>query len=228
MTERTPILQQLCRGASSLILDRAAGPSRLGLFLVCIIGGSGLYGASIGLWRAPLQALYALIKFPLLILLTCAGTSVLNWMLSILLGAKLSFKEVSRSMLLSYALLSVILGALCPISFFILYNTPPLEVAQSRAVYSFTLLFHVLAIAFAGLVSTSRLRDSLVQITGSRGLPYRLMAAWLLAHLIMGSQLSWNLRPFIGSPDLPIEFFRPDAFSGSFFEAVWNSIINLT
>ena len=29
-----------------------------------------------------------------------------------------------------------------------------------------------------------------------------------------------QIRPFIGAPFLPVEFFRPNAFEGSFFEAV--------
>ena len=39
-----------------------------------ILLGTGIYGSTIGLWRAPLQSLYTAIKFPLLIFLTCAAT----------------------------------------------------------------------------------------------------------------------------------------------------------
>jgi LmbE family N-acetylglucosaminyl deacetylase len=39
---------------------------------------------------------------------------------------------------------------------------------------------------------------------------WRVISAWLAANLFLGSQLSWILRPFIGSPGLPVEFLRHD------------------
>ncbi len=46
--------------------------------VVCllILVGCGIYGATVGLWRAPLQAAFTAVKFPLLIFLTCAGNAL--------------------------------------------------------------------------------------------------------------------------------------------------------
>jgi hypothetical protein len=44
-----------------------------------------------------------------------------------------------------------------------------------------------------------------------------------LASAILGAQISWILRPFIGSPDLPVEFLRAGALQGNFFESVLRS-----
>ena len=41
------------------------------------------------------------------------------------------------------------------------------------------------------------------------------------------NQLVWILRPFIGLPNLPVEFLRPNAFQGNFFETVFHSVIEL-
>ena len=46
------------------------------------------------------------------------------------------------------------------------------------------------------------------------------VAVQFAGNLLLGSQLSWLLRPFVGSPGLPIEFIRKEAFHGNFFEAV--------
>ena len=43
---------------------------RVLLYVGVIILGAALFGAAVGGWRSPLQALYAAIKFPLIILLT--------------------------------------------------------------------------------------------------------------------------------------------------------------
>lgn len=48
---------------------------------------------------------------------------------------------------------------------------------------------------------------------------------WMIAFGLVGAQLGWILRPFIGSPNLPFELFRER--QGSFFQAVWNSLFNL-
>ena len=42
---------------------------RVGLHLAVILVGAGFYGAAMGWWRAPRQALYTAMKFPLIILL---------------------------------------------------------------------------------------------------------------------------------------------------------------
>jgi len=55
----------------------------------------------------------------------------------------------------------------------------------------------------------------------------RVLLAWLVGNLFLGSQLSWMLRPFIGSPGLRVEFLRSDAFSGNFYEAVFRSSLHL-
>src|SRR5207253_124072 len=58
------------------------------LFHAAIISiGAGLYGITVGIWRAPLQSFYTAIKFPLLIFLTCGGNALLNGMLAQVLGS---------------------------------------------------------------------------------------------------------------------------------------------
>jgi hypothetical protein len=87
-----------------------------------------MYGATVGLWHAPQQALYTAIKFPLLILLTTAGNAALNGMLGQLLGTGLSFRQTSAAIVLSFTVASVVLAAFSPVTLFVLANTPPLTV----------------------------------------------------------------------------------------------------
>ena len=54
--------------------------------VLAIVVGAGLYGAVMGCWRDPLQAVYTGIKLPLVILLTTLGNGLLNGMLAPLLG----------------------------------------------------------------------------------------------------------------------------------------------
>jgi len=79
-----------------------------------------------GSWRDPLQAVYTGIKLPLVMLLTTAGNGLLNGMLAPLLGLNLTFRQSFAAVLISFAVTSIVLGALSPVALFIVYNTPPL------------------------------------------------------------------------------------------------------
>ena len=48
---------------------------------------------------------------------------------------------------------------------------------------------------------------------------------WLAVFVLVGAQMSWVLRPFIGSPGSEFTWFRPR--ESSFFEAVMTSIWGL-
>ena len=85
-------------------------------------------------------------------------------------------------------------------------------------------LAHVAAITFAGTVGNARLFQLLAHLGGSRDAALRVLFAWFAGIFFLGSQLSWILRPFIGSPDLPVQFFRDGALHGNFYENIFNTI----
>ena len=89
------------------------------------------------------------------------------------------------------------------------------------------MLAHVAVIALAGVTGNIRLSQLLARLGGNQAIARRVMFAWLAGNLFLGSQLSWILRPFIGSPGLPVEFLRTTAFSGNFYEAVFRSLMNI-
>jgi hypothetical protein len=218
----------LCRGEAEDIAEEMQSAHGWTSFcLLTIVAGSGCYGATIGLWRSPLQALFTGIKFPLLMLLTTAGNAVLNGMLAQVIGARLTFGESARAVLASFALISVILASLSPVTLFMWFNTPPLEAGEVVLSHNFTLVSHVLIIAFAGITANVRLLWLLRHLGGSRAVARRILAAWLTGNMFLGCQLSWLLRPFIGSPGLPVEFFRSDAFQGNFYESTFRAFMNL-
>ena len=48
---------------------------------------------------------------------------------------------------------------------------------------------------------------------------------WVLVFALVGAQMGWVLRPFIGKPDVPVSFFRQR--ESNFFEAVYNKIVDV-
>ena len=224
-----PVLPPYFRRLKLLCLGRTADMAALleersprwGLFCAgVILLGCGLYGTSVGLWRSPLQSFYTGLKIPLLIFLTCAGNALLNGMLGQVLGSGLGFRQTSAAIILSFTTAACILGAFSPLAFFVLCNTPPLASAGQGTGHSVTLLTHVALIAYAGIMANVRLLALLRRFAPGRSALATLFA-WLGGNLLLGTQLSWVLRPFIGSPGLPVEFFRAEPLRGNFFEAVW-------
>ena len=110
-----------------------------------------------------------------------------------------------------------------------MWNTPPLSAGAGSAysTHSLILVIETLIIAFAGVAANVRLVQLLRELSGSRAVARKVLFAWLAGNLFLGSQLAWILRPFVGSPDLPLEFLRPNAFDGTFYEALWQHVRNL-
>lgn len=221
-------LPVLCRGEAKAISSWLDEQS-LRWIIFCglsIAVCSGVYGATIGLWRAELMALYVAIKFPLLIFLTTICNALLNWMLALMIGAGLTFRQTLMSQLMSFTIASMILAALAPITLFILFNTPSLESSDTFG-HSFFMLINVGILALAGIVANVRLYRLLLIKVPRRRLARQVLTAWLAGNLLVGAQLSWNLRPFIGSPNLEIQFLRPNPFDGNFYETVYRSALNI-
>jgi hypothetical protein len=189
--------------------------------LVAILLGAGAYGAAIGGWRSPLQGAYTAAKLPLILLLTTLGNALLNGLLAPLLGLNLSLRQTTLAILLSFTSLAVILAAFSPLVFFAVWNLPPMSAEAARGTaYALIQLSQVVVIAFAGIVANVRLLQLLRHLSGSRAIATRVLVAWLAGNLLLGTQLTWMLRPFFGAPALPVEFLRHDALRGNFFEAV--------
>jgi len=190
-----------------------------------IIVGAGLYGAAMGWWRDPQQALFVAIKFPLIILLTTMGNALINAMLAPLLGLNIPFRQSFSAIVMSFTIAAAILGAFSPLIAFMVWNAPPMSSqAVSIPAYNLIKLTHVAIITFAGATGNARLFQLLVRLGGSRAVAFRVLFAWLAGNLFLGSQLSWILRPFIGVPALPVEFLRTGALHGNFYENVFRSL----
>jgi len=221
----------LLGGDPEALKEWAAGreTGRMLGYAAVIFAGAGLYGAAMGYWRSPLQAGYNLLKFPLVILATAFGNALLNGMLAPLLGLNLRFRQSLMLVLMSFTIAAVILGSFASIVFFIIWNAPSLagQTQVPWATYNFVQLTQVVIIAFAGTAANFRLLRLLQALSGSERVAHKVLFSWLAGNLFLGSQLCWILRPLIGSPGLPVEFLRPNAFQGNFYETVFHAISHL-
>jgi hypothetical protein len=130
---------------------------------------------------------------------------------------------------MSFAIVSVILGAFSPLVAFLIWNLPPLSDGMRAApwTHSVLLLSQVAVIALAGIAGNVRLVNLLRQMTSNRPAAHGVLIAWLLVNMLLGTQLTWMLRPFFGTPHLPVQFLRSDALEGNFFESVYYLALRL-
>ena len=82
-------------------------------------------------------------------------------------------------------------------------------------------------VSLAGITGCVRLWPLLHEWAGQAAVAGRVLLAWLLTNLFLGSQICWVLRPFIWDPAGPPRFVGQEYLRGSFFETVFNALLRL-
>lgn len=206
----------------------APGPGRVAAVAGMACAGLAVYGFTVGFWRDPVMGGYVAVKLPLLVALTLACNALLNGLLGLLLGTGLGFRQSFFALLTAFALAGVILGSLAPVTFLLALNAPPPDAPGARDAHAAYLVTHTLLIGFAGIAANIHLHRLLAAKAPTATAATATLLAWLGGNGFLGAQFSWILRPFFGSPNLKVEFLRPDPMSGNFYQAVWNSIQQIT
>jgi len=211
--------------------DRIAGSQNLTGVVAALLGfillSSAAYGAVLAGWRSPLLSLYVAFKFPLFLVGTTSLVMLLNWMCATSAGSGLTFRQV---VVITYTAMGVtcwVLLSLLPVTAFFAFmvapsNGPPVEL---RLAHNCLLLTHIALIAMAGGAGNAALRQGLAKAVRP-GCSARLIYwSWIASFALVGCQLSWMLRPFVGSPFYPVAFLRPDALQRNFFEFVLTEVL---
>ena len=171
-------------------------------------------GSSLGepdAWKLPLLVAA---KTPLLFILTLGICSLALYVLNLAFDIRLHFMPVMTTMSFGLAATGVMLGVLVPI-------TGMFSVVTGD--YHFMKVLHLLAFTLAGLYGVKILYRGLVRLApeGSRGVG-KLVFVYLVLYCIIGSQVAWTLKPYLGTPYLPATPpFRVEA--GNIYVSVFSS-----
>lgn len=198
----------------------------LGLALFVVIA-CGLYGAVLAGWRSPRLSAYVAIKLPLLFLGTTAIVAIFNWMTASIVGAGLSFRSTVFVVIASMTIGCWILLSLVPVALFFLVSGVSYAGTHDELRYSHNLILmtHIFILAIAGVVGNASLLTGLRRVVTEHCPVYALFMFWLSAFAFVGCQLSWILRPFVGSPFYPVAFMRPDCLERNFYEFVFTEVL---
>jgi hypothetical protein len=99
----------------------------------------------------------------------------------------------------------------------------------STTSYSFMVLLNVALLGIAGLIGLNFLRKTLLlllpaaELGARKGAATHIFRLWLLLFALVGGQMAWLLRPFIGKPHAAFTWFRPR--EASFFQSVFEHLI---
>ena len=47
-----------------------------------------------------------------------------------------------------------------------------------------------------------------------------MLRTWIFIYVFVGVQMAWVLRPFVGDPRAPVQFFREEAWGNAYVELV--------
>lgn len=218
---RGAFLDELARGVDL--------PHKLAATMTVMIAGAALYGAALGLWRGGPQIAYAAIKLPLVLIVTAALTMLFNWMSAVLLGLAARFAQVAVLSFLALGVAAALLASLAPVAWLFAVSAP-LPSPEARTTHNLLYLLHTVLVAAAGLTGMSVLWTSIERLDAEQGSSSRrrtrqIFVAWMLSFALVGGEVAWALRPFVGSIYHPPAFLRSEALDGNVYEFIARDIL---
>ncbi len=175
-----------------------------------------VYGAVLGSTHSALQALSSAVKLPVLFLATTAICAPTLYFFGVLLGSSQTLPQSVCLLLTAITVSAVLLLAFAPVTLFFLLATGN---------YQFFKLLNVVIFAVVGLRGTRFLSQGMAIVANnaeSANSRRTFMRLWVMLYGLVGSQMAWTLRPFVGAPSLPFELFR--SLGGTFFANVIGSL----
>lgn len=206
-----------------VLAGRALARIWLGLVLV-LVPCAALYGGVFGSWHGPRLAAYVAIKFPLVLLATAALTLPFNWALAALTRSPLRFGQVAVLTFLCLTLASVIVASLVPVAWVLQHGAPP-PTGEARTAHNLLYLMHTAFVGGAGCASVLMLRGALARRGDLGRRVARTLGIWVLTFALVGGEVAWALRPFVGSVYYRVAFLRADALHGNVYEFVVTDIL---
>jgi hypothetical protein len=225
-------------------------PSRLSLVIVVLAMSYGVCMGSFAVFRTNgpswLQVAASMIKVPLLFYLTLLITMPSLYVFNALVGSRLEPGTVVRLLIASLGVMVAVLASLGPIVAFF---------SVSTSSYPFILLFNVAVFTVAGVLGLIFLLQTLHRLSvldsqppataevepGARAEPASALdppenrvlsrhvktvfRLWVFVFALVGAQMGWVLRPFVGNPNVPFAWLR--GRESNFFQAVFRMIASL-
>jgi hypothetical protein len=188
------------------------------LLIVCLFGL--IYGIVMGSYQGLVQAGVAGLKLMILFILSLLICFPSFYIIQLVLGSKMSFRQMIIIILSGFVLASTITLSFAPIIIFFLLT---------GSNYHFLQLLHVAIFIFSGVFGMKLMIDALKYACEKKNIYPQIgvtvLKVWIVILAFVGIQLSWNLRPFLGDKNEEFKLFRK--YEGNFYTAVVYSVEQL-
>jgi hypothetical protein len=228
LVSSAPILFQLAddvlRGETARAEHvRARRGSLLQWLILAIVVYGMFYGGVMGSYAGAngprgWQVFYSAVKVPILLVVTFLLSLPSFLVVNTLFGLRDDLMRVLRALLSTQAGLTVILSSLAPFTAFWYV---------SGSDYQTAILFNGLMFAIASLSAQWLLRRDYAPLVRANHRHRYMLYIWLFIYVFVGIQMAWVLRPFIGNPQAPVQFFREGSWSNAYeavIEMIWNEL----
>jgi hypothetical protein len=181
---------------------------------------SFIYGIVMGSYNGFLQSMVTGIKIPCLIFLSLLICFPALFVIQYMIGSTMTLYQMSNIILSGFFVFSTIALSFAPIVIFFMITSDN---------YAFMKLLHVAIFTFSGIFAVKTIINGLSFSCEKKNiypkLGMKIFKIWVVILAFVSSQLAWNLRPFVGSRELPFEWFR--ARESNFYVAVIQSAANI-
>jgi hypothetical protein len=154
-----------------------------------------------------MQVVYSGIKVPFLLIATFLLSLPSFFVINSLFGLRSDFAPAVRALLATQAGLTIVLASLAPFTmlWYVSYSN-----------YNAAILFNTLMFGCASVAAQILLRRFYKPLIERSRRHLILLRIWLVIYAFVGIQMGWVLRPFIGSPHMPPQFFRQEAWGNAY------------
>lgn len=208
----------LSRGPLRLVEEVLRGGAPRAAWALVVACGMA-YGLVMGSYGGHgLQPVYSAVKVPFLLVATVGLGLPSFFILNTLRGLRADFGAAVRAVVGSQAAVTVVLASLAPVTAFWYVG---------GAGYQESILFNALIFGVASVAAQLPLRRAYQPLVERDPRHRAMVRVWLALYAFVGIQMGWVLRPFIGSPTTPVEFFRAGAWDNAYMvvaRMVWDVV----
>ena len=181
---------------------------------------SCVYGIVMGSYNGFAQSMVTGLKIPCLIFLSLIICFPALFVIQYMIGSTMTIWQMANIILSGFVVFSTITLSFAPIVIFFMITSNN---------YAFLKLLHVVIFSFSGIFAIRTIIKGLTYSCEKKNIYPKLgmsiFKIWIIIFAFVSSQLAWNLRPFVGSRDLPFELFR--VRESNFYVAVIQSFVDL-
>ena len=163
-------------------------------------------------WREGIvQVFYSGVKVPLLLFATLLVSLPSFYVFNSLLGLRNDLRESIRNIIVSQATLAITLCSLAPLT--MLWYA---SVSTTDSSYAASIMLNAIFFAIASFTSQAALRYRYRTLIQRDPMHRWMLWTWLILFALVGIQMGWIMRPFIGNPNQSPAFLRPGAWDNAY------------